>query len=465
MRILRLPHHNHVFQMLRLNKGRARFEKQGFGDDCDLRAGVVEEKTVVGRTHEGVHGHRHRSQLHRAEEGGDELRAIQENQEDPVLHLNAEIAEGVADTVHGFEDFPIGDDAVFVVQGRSACAAFHHVTIDEEGRCVEPIGNRGGWLSHDRYGGEWEQGRKKIAEAETGRIHRGRPRFSGRIRRKPEHVGPTPHGARASTGRVIRRGRKEAPILPNVEYEEARSNGWDFVTKKTGIADINAVLERFAGQQYIADPSIGMAVYLSVRMGKPLLVEGEPGCGKTEIARTLAAALGTELIRLQCYEGLDADATLYEWNHPKQLIPIRIEEARKDPKALEREIFNEEILLKRPLLQALTHGGPQAPVLLIDEIDRADEEFEGLLLEFLSDFQITIPEMGTIRAKRVPHVVITSNRTRELSDALKRRCLYLYIGYPSREKEVAILRAKVPGLGDQFAEEIAVFVQLVRAEE
>ena len=261
------------------------------------------------------------------------------------------------------------------------------------------------------------------------------------------------------------RAEKEAPILPNVEYAEARSNGWDFVTKKPGIDGVDAVLERFAGQQYIADPSIGMAVYLSIRMGKPLLVEGEPGCGKTEIARTLAAALETELIRLQCYEGLDADATLYEWNHPKQLITIRIEEARKDPKALEREIFSEEFLLKRPLLQALTHDGPQAPVLLIDEIDRADEEFEGLLLEFLSDFQITIPEMGTIRAKRVPHVVITSNRTRELSDALKRRCLYLYIGYPSREKEVAILRAKVPGLGEQFAEEIAGFVQRVRAED
>src|SRR5438552_516644 len=180
----------------------------------------------------------------------------------------------------------------------------------------------------------------------------------------------------------------------------------DFVTKKPGIDGVDAVLERFAGQQYIADPSIGMAVYLSIRMGKPLLVEGEPGCGKTEIARTLAAALETELIRLQCYEGLDADA-----------------------------------------------------------IARAEEEFEGLILEFLSDFQITIPGMGTVRAKRVPHVVITSNRTRELSDALKRRCLYLYIGYPSREKEVAILRVKVPGLGEQFAEEIAGFVQRVRAED
>jgi len=228
---------------------------------------------------------------------------------------------------------------------------------------------------------------------------------------------------------------------------------------------VEAVIGRFGQQKYIADRSIGMAVYLALRMEKPLLVEGEPGCGKTEIARTLAAALETDLIRLQCYEGLDADATLYEWNHPKQLLTIRIEEARKDAKALERQIFSEEFLLKRPLLQALTHEGTRPPVLLIDEIDRADEEFEGLLLEFLSDFQITIPEIGTIRAKRVPRVVITSNRTRELSDALKRRCLYLYIGYPSREKEITILKRKVPELGEQFADEIAGFVQQVRAEE
>ncbi len=228
---------------------------------------------------------------------------------------------------------------------------------------------------------------------------------------------------------------------------------------------VEAVVERFAQQTYIADRSIGMAVYLALEMEKPLLVEGEPGCGKTEIARTLTAALETDLIRLQCYEGLDADATLYEWNHPKQLLTIRIEEARKDPKALERQIFSEEFLLKRPLLQALTHEGAQPPVLLIDEIDRADEEFEGLLLEFLSDFQITIPEIGTIRAKRVPRVVITSNRTRELSDALKRRCLYLYIGYPSLEKEITILRCKVPELGEQFANEIAGFVQRVRAQD
>ena len=235
--------------------------------------------------------------------------------------------------------------------------------------------------------------------------------------------------------------------------------------KKSHLEDVDAVIEKFERQQYIADRSIGMAVYLALQMQKPLLVEGEPGCGKTDIARTLATALDTELIRLQCYEGLDANATLYEWNYPKQLLTIRIEEARKDPKALEREIFSEEFLLKRPLLQALTHDGARPPVLLIDEIDRADEEFEGLLLEFLSDFQITIPEVGTIRAKRVPFVLITSNRTRELSDALKRRCLYLYIGYPNPEKEIAILRRKVPGLGERFAQEIAGFVQRVRAED
>ncbi len=225
------------------------------------------------------------------------------------------------------------------------------------------------------------------------------------------------------------------------------------------------MIEKFEAQGYIADRSIGMAVYLALQMQKPLLVEGEAGCGKTDIARTLAAVLETDLIRLQCYEGLDADATLYEWNYPKQLLTIRIEEARKDPKDLEREIFSEEFLLKRPLLQALTHDGPKPPVLLIDEIDRADEEFEGLLLEFLSDFQITIPEIGTIRGKRTPFVLITSNRTRELSDALKRRCLYLYIGYPGPEKEITILRRKVPGLGERFAQEIAGFVQRVRAED
>ncbi len=237
------------------------------------------------------------------------------------------------------------------------------------------------------------------------------------------------------------------------------------MTKNTALDSAEAVTRALAREQYVADPPLAMAVFLALRLHKPLLVEGEPGCGKTDIARALAAGLDTELIRLQCYEGLDANATLYEWNYPKQLLRIRIEEKRKEARELETEIFSEEFLLKRPLLQALNHDGPRPPVLLIDEIDRADEEFEGLLLEFLSDFQVTIPEVGTIRATKIPFVLITSNRTRELSDALKRRCLYLYIGYPSLEKEVTILRRKVPNLDEQFAQDIASFVQQIRAEE
>ncbi len=226
---------------------------------------------------------------------------------------------------------------------------------------------------------------------------------------------------------------------------------------------MDAVIDGLAGQEYVADRDVAMAIFLALKLEKPLLVEGGPGCGKTDIARALAGAVDTDLIRLQCYEGLDANATLYEWNYPKQLLNIRLQEGRKEPQALEAEIFSERFLLKRPLLQALTHDGAKPPVLLIDEIDRADEEFEGLLLEFLSDFQVTIPEVGTVRAKRRPFILITSNRTRELSDALKRRCLYLYIDYPSFEKEVAILRRRVPKLESGLAEEICVFVQQVRA--
>ncbi|MEE9174206.1 MAG: MoxR family ATPase [Thermoplasmata archaeon] len=225
------------------------------------------------------------------------------------------------------------------------------------------------------------------------------------------------------------------------------------------------VIEAFEKSEYVADGPIAMAVYLSVKLGKPLLVEGEPGCGKTDIARALSEALDTDLIRLQCYEGLDAEATLYEWNYPKQLLTIRLQEKQKNPADLEAEIFSEKFLLRRPLLKALNHDGPRPPTLLIDELDRADEEFEGLLLEFLSEFQVTIPEIGTIRAKRVPFVVITSNRTRELSDAIKRRCLYLYIDYPSWEKELAILRRRVPELDEGLAQEVLSFVQRVRTEE
>ena len=231
------------------------------------------------------------------------------------------------------------------------------------------------------------------------------------------------------------------------------------------LSSVDAVLAAMEEQSYVADQGLATAVFLAAKLGKPLLVEGEPGCGKTEIAKVLAAATGGELVRLQCYEGLDANASLYEWNYAKQLLTIRLYERDRDAGDLETEIFGERFLLRRPLLQVLTADGPVPPVLLIDEVDRADEEFEGLLLEILSEYQVTIPELGTIKAKAIPRVVITSNRTRELSDALKRRCLYAYLGFPSLEKEVAILRRKVPGLEDGFARDIATFVQRVRAEE
>ena len=218
------------------------------------------------------------------------------------------------------------------------------------------------------------------------------------------------------------------------------------------------------GQKYIAEPSLVMAIYLSGRLGKPLLVEGEPGCGKTEIAKVLAAGTGGELIRLQCFEGLDARSALYEWDYARQLLTIRMHESREAPEALEREVFSERFLLKRPLLRALSGDSPNRTILLIDEVDRADEEFEGLLLEVLSDYQVTVPELGTIRAKQIPFVLITSNRTRDLSDALKRRCLYAYVDYPNLEKEVAILEKRLPDLGDPFAKSIASFVQRVRQD-
>ncbi len=228
---------------------------------------------------------------------------------------------------------------------------------------------------------------------------------------------------------------------------------------------VESTLEALRSQEYVADRDIGLAVYLAASMRKPLLVEGEPGCGKTEIAKAIAGALRTELIRLQCYEGLDANAALYEWDYPKQLLTIRIQEREKSVQALEREVFSERYLLERPLLRALRAEGPAPPVLLIDELDRADEEFEGLLLEVLSEFQITVPELGTIRAKTVPIVVITSNRTRELSDALKRRCLYLYISYPKPDKELEILRRKVPELSGPLGQQICDFMARVRSSD
>ncbi|MGH8697105.1 MAG: AAA family ATPase, partial [Burkholderiales bacterium] len=207
------------------------------------------------------------------------------------------------------------------------------------------------------------------------------------------------------------------------------------------------------------------AVYLAKEMRKPLLVEGEAGVGKTELAKMMARVLGTELIRLQCYEGLDANTALYEWNYQRQLLRLRIAEREThDPKALEELIFGREYLLERPLLQAITRrDGP--PVLLIDEVDRADDGFEAFLLEVLSDFQVTVPELGTIRAEHVPYVVLTSNRTREIGDALRRRCLYLYIEHPSLDKELRILRNRVPGLNEHLALAVARFVQELRKRD
>jgi len=227
--------------------------------------------------------------------------------------------------------------------------------------------------------------------------------------------------------------------------------------------DPKPLQEKLAAAGYIADESLAMALCLAVGLERPLLLEGEAGVGKTEVAKALARVLATKLIRLQCYEGLDANATLYEWNYQRQLLAIRAHE-RDDmaADAIERQVFSEQYLLRRPLLEAISQ--PTPPVLLIDEIDRADEEFEAFLLEILSDFQVTIPELGTIAARSVPHVVLTSNGTRALSDALRRRCLYTYVDFPDEAKELAIVRARRPGIDQRLAAQIVRFVQALRHE-
>jgi len=225
--------------------------------------------------------------------------------------------------------------------------------------------------------------------------------------------------------------------------------------------EIGRIQSMLDSQGYIADRDLATSVYLAIQLRKPLLIEGAAGVGKTEVAKVMARALETDLIRLQCYEGLDATTSLYEWNYQRQLLHIRLQEHSDLPlEEKEREIFSEPFLLKRPLLQAITHE--RAPVLLIDEVDRSDEEWEAFLLEVLSEWQVTIPEIGTIRARHTPHVVLTSNRTRELGDALRRRCLYLWIDYPVFEKELAIVRRRVPGVDGQLADQIAAFMQFVR---
>ena len=230
------------------------------------------------------------------------------------------------------------------------------------------------------------------------------------------------------------------------------------------IDDLETLLERHA---YIADRGMATSIYLALKLQRPLLLEGEAGVGKTEVAKVLASCLETELIRLQCYEGLDISHAVYEWNYARQLLDIRLMEAAgavDRPKAA-GELFREEFLIKRPLLQALSNGRQRPPVLLIDELDRADEEFEGYLLELLADFQITIPELGTIRAATPPIVIITSNRTRELHDALKRRCLYFWIDYPDFDKELRIVTTKVPNAPVRLAQQVTAFVQELRTTE
>jgi MoxR-like ATPase len=228
-------------------------------------------------------------------------------------------------------------------------------------------------------------------------------------------------------------------------------------------AEIQQLLAALEGEGYVAEPEVATAVFLAREMRKPLLVEGDAGVGKTELAKVLARILDTELIRLQCYEGLDVQTALYEWDYPRQLLRLRMAEGRGEtPRELEARIFGRDYLLERPLLRAITRPD-QAPVLLIDEVDRADDGFEAFLLELLSDFQVTIPELGTIRAAHVPHVVLTSNRTRELGDALRRRCLYLYIEHPSLEKEVRIIRTRWPEVRERLAREVGRFLQALRA--
>ncbi len=232
-------------------------------------------------------------------------------------------------------------------------------------------------------------------------------------------------------------------------------------------SSVDATLALLSAGRYVATRELGVALYLALKLQRPLLLEGEAGVGKTEIAKTVSAALGRELIRLQCYEGLDAASALYEWNHLRQILEIRIAEAagENSRESLSATVFDARFLLQRPLLRALQPHATGAPVLLIDEIDRADEPFEAFLLEVLSEFQVTIPELGTIAAAEPPIVIVTSNRTRELHDALKRRCLYHWIGYPEPAMELDILRARLPGMEMRLAQQVVSFVQRLRREE
>lgn len=234
--------------------------------------------------------------------------------------------------------------------------------------------------------------------------------------------------------------------------------------KLKNVDDVRANLDH---HHYITHRPLATSIFLSLKMDKPIFLEGEPGVGKTEVGKVLAQVLDTDLIRLQCYEGLDVHNAIYEWNYSRQILQIRMMEAegQKDKEKISKEIFGSEFLIKRPLYQAIDYEGGRPPVLLIDELDRADEEFEAFLLEILSDFQISIPEIGTIKAKQPPVVVITSNRTREIHDALKRRCLYHWIEYPSAEQEFKIVKRKIPKVNDALGKQVVAFVQTVRQKD
>ena len=227
---------------------------------------------------------------------------------------------------------------------------------------------------------------------------------------------------------------------------------------------IDETLDLLSGADYVADRALATVLFLSLRMKRPLFLEGEAGVGKTEIAKVLAQSLGRRLIRLQCYEGLDVSSAVYEWNYPAQMLEIRLSEAAgiRDRTRLESDIFSQRFLIRRPVLQALESTSAGAPVFLIDELDRTDEAFEAFLLEILSDYQVTIPELGTIKAEEPPIVIITTNRTREVHDALKRRCLYHWVDYPDAASELAIIRRKVPGCNETLAREIVAYVQKLR---